>query len=166
MTTTGQAEEAPFLGGMEREPVETQKPVVREYTFSIARSLVNIHGLVHSVADVVSALAGKVRTLADGPIRDPESEYERGMRAGRRHYVNGDAHPREPNGEKRLLSWILGVLGALVVIALAGGFTLYGEFTALKATVATGMKAHEQRLARLEAERDQQRYRGTNAQSP
>jgi len=71
-------------------------------------------------------------------------------------YSNGDSRP--PNGEKRLLNWILGIVSGLAVIVVAASVTLYGEFTALKATVTTGMNAHEQRINRLEAERDQ-RYR-------
>src|SRR5687767_10844372 len=110
MTATPEATEKSWA--FEREPeLEAQKPVEREYTFSIARGLVHIHGMVHSVTDVVSALAGKVRTLADrGPADYAETEFERGVRLGARRvtYTNGDS--REPNGERRLLRWILGVL--------------------------------------------------------
>jgi hypothetical protein len=79
------------------------------------------------------------------------------------HYSNGNAP--QPNGEKRLLGWILVVLASLTVSAIVGGVTLYGEFTALKATVTTWMSAHEQRINRLEAERDQ-RYRTTQPGAP
>lgn len=66
------------------------------------------------------------------------------------NYNNGDTG----NGEKRLLRWILGVLSALAVLTIAGGVTLYGEFTALRATVTTGMNAHEQRIDRVEQRLD------------
>lgn len=78
-------------------------------------------------------------------------------RYGRWHveYNNGDKPP--PNGEKRLLWWILGVVSPLAVIVIVGGVSLYGEVRALNATLTTGMNAHEQRISRLEAERDQRR---------
>jgi hypothetical protein len=96
-----------------------------------------------------------------GPKDYAESDFERGVRMGSRRtiYANGDA--REPNGEKRLLKWILGIVGSLFVLATVGGITLYGEVSALKATVTTGMNAHEQRINRVE-----QRLDRTSANAP
>jgi hypothetical protein len=166
-TATGSAEESPFSAAMDRQPeiADPQKPVARDYTFSIARGLVNIHGMVHSVADVVSALAGKMRTLADRGPEDYEKPVEDmaervaqilAKKYAPRHvtYNNGDGGPSHGNGEKRLLKWILGIVGSLFVLAIVGGITLYGEFTALRATVTTGMNAHEQRLNRVEQRLD------------
>lgn len=186
-----QSEEA-FISGMEHEPepVEAQKPVWRDVHISTARNLFQTHSMSHSVRDIVHSvlelvtrLAARMKSVTDrGPndFEQPEDESTEQMaeRVARiiarrygapRHtaYNNGDTGDSgRGNGEKKLLSWILGILSALVVIALAGGFTLYGEFTALKATVATGMGSHEQRINRLEADRDQQRYRGANPTSP
>lgn len=124
-----------------------------EVTVRTGRNLWSIHGMTTRIVEAAGSALDKVRSLADrGPVDYAESEFERGVRAGSRTYVNGD--PREPNGEKRLLRWILGVLSALAVLTIVGGVTLYGEFTALKATVTTGMNAHEQRINRVEQRLD------------
>lgn len=54
------------------------------------------------------------------------------------------------NGEKRLLSWLLGITAILTASFIVGGIVLYGEFASLKATVASGLQSHEHRLDRLE----------------
>lgn len=162
-----QSEEA-FVRAMEHEPepVEAQKPVYREYTFSISRSLFRIDGMAHSVMEVVSKLAGKVRSLAD-PDRAPkdyvESDFERGVRAASRNvaYNNGDAAPDRGNGEKRLLSWILGVVATLLAGGIFGGVAMYGKLSSIE----KGQDGHEQRINRLEADRDQ-RYRSSQPAPP
>lgn len=155
-------QEVPFTAGMEREPPEGWREVT--VTLDAAgKKAWRLDGMLHRLVEIAGNALGKVRSLADrGPADYAESEFERGMRAGRRTiYTNGDS--REPNGEKRLLQWILGVLSTLVVLATAGGVTLYGKFTALEATVTTGMNAHEQRLNRVEQRLDRI---GTSANSP
>lgn len=138
MTTATGSEEVPFVRGMERAVDEDE-----------AEKIVSKFRLDGWITERIRGIWASMHQER-GPADYAESDFERGMRAGRRtSYVNGDA-PREPNGEKRLLQWILGVLSALVVLAIAGGVTLYGKFTALEATVTTGMSAHEQRLNRVE----------------
>jgi hypothetical protein len=131
MNVTTEATEKSWA--FEREPeVEAQKPVEREYTFSIARGLVHIHGMVHSVADVVSALAGKVRTLADrGPKDYAESEFERGVKAGVQY---GGYHESPKNGGSS--PWHKAILTIACGVALAGilgGVAMYGKLAAVEA---------------------------------
>lgn len=140
---TGSEGEVPFVRGMERAVDEDE-----------AEKIVSKFRLDGWITERIRGIWASMHQDRGPPDYATESEFERGMRAGRRtSYVNGDA-PREPNGEKRLLQWILGVLSALVVLATAGGVTLYGKFTALEATVTTGMSAHEQRLNRVEQRLD------------
>jgi hypothetical protein len=71
-------------------------------------------------------------------------------------YKNGDGERH--NGEKRLLTWILGVLGLLLVGGTGGVIAMYGKLSSIE----KGQEGHEQRINRLEQERDQ-RYRAPAA---
>jgi hypothetical protein len=64
-------------------------------------------------------------------------------------YNNGDGE-RPRNGEKRLLAWILGVLALLLVGGTGGVISMYGKLSSIE----KGQEGHEQRINRLEAERD------------
>lgn len=168
MTSSGAAEELPFIAAMEREPPNQDW---QEVTVSTGRKLWSIHGMAHRIFETLGLVQGRAEALAD---RGPE-DYERAdediaervasiiaRKYQPRHvsYNNGDG-ASSGNGEKRLLRWILGIVGSLFVLATVGGITLYGEFTALKATVTTGMNAHEQRINRVE-----QRLDRTSANAP
>jgi hypothetical protein len=114
MTTN--AEEAPFLSAMEREPqpVEAQKPVWREATFSITRNLWSMHAMSHRVLEVLGLVSGKVRTLADrGPDPDFDSRsYERGFTAGRQVIppnIGG------VNGNSKILTALVALNTALLI---------------------------------------------------
>jgi hypothetical protein len=165
MTTAAGAEEVSFLRAMEREPPKEDWHEVTIKVESLGRKVFAADGMV-------DRLHQKLRRMLNlrGPedFEKPEEDIaERVARILAKKYAtrqvtynNGDGSSHG-NGEKRLLRWILGVLSALVVLAIAGGVTLYGEFTALKATVTTGMTAHEQRLSRVE-----QRLDRTSANAP
>ncbi len=118
----------------------------------------------------VSTLIDKVATILHmkserGPRDHELNDHDIAERVARiierkfhpRHvtYNNGDGgERRESNGEKRLLTWILGVLGLLLVGGTSGVIAMYGKLTSIE----KGQESHEQRINRLEAERDQ-RYR-------
>jgi hypothetical protein len=156
---TTQAEEVPFLTGMEREP-EAEKSGWSETRVTVdARKLFQGDGMMWQLLRKIRLA---MAALSDRGHEDYElSDYERGVRAGSRHitYANGDS--REPNGEKRLLTWILGVLGLLLVGGVGSVVAMYGKLSSIE----KGQEGHEHRLNRLEADRDQ-RYRGANAASP
>lgn len=177
------AQEVPW--GFERkpedepQPVEAQKAVWREHAVGITRSLWIMHGMVHRVLDVLGLVGLKARSIADrGPDDFGEAEDASAERLAERvariiarrygpprHtvYNNGDAPSAgRGNGEKRLLTWILGVVGALLVGGVGGGIAMYGKLSSIE----KGQDGHEQRINRLEADRDQQRYRGANAGAP
>lgn len=110
-----QAEEMPLNFEREPEPAEAQKPVWREYTIGIGRNLTVIHGMAHSVMDVVSALAGKVRTLAErGPQDYAESDFERGVKAGSKFSSPNNYGGNNNNGQK--LGWLM---NAAILASLA-----------------------------------------------
>jgi hypothetical protein len=85
--TNAQAEERPFLTEMEREPEATdaQKPVWREHTFSITRSLFRIDGMAHRVLEVLGLVGLRAKSVADRGAKDyaEENDLERGIRLGR-----------------------------------------------------------------------------------
>jgi hypothetical protein len=66
-----------------------------------------------------------------------------------RIYNNGDGE-RGGNGEKRLLSWILTIVGLLLVGGVGSGIAMFGKLSAIE----KGQDGHEQRINRLEADRD------------
>jgi hypothetical protein len=143
--------EVPFVSGMEREP-EAQKPVIREYTFSIARGLVHIHGMVHSVADVVSALANKVRTLADrGPKDYVESEFERGVRTGVRY---GGYHEKPNGGGGNLKAVIIGCTIVLISGGIAGAIAFSNQFSEFRGQVLQWQKSMEAQQKQVESRID------------
>jgi hypothetical protein len=61
--------------------------------------------------------------------------------------------------DKRALNLILGMVGTLVVSAIAGGIAVYGKVSALEERVNGMMAAHEARLTRLENINERRRYR-------
>jgi len=73
------------------------------------------------------------------------------VRAGGQHYHEG-------GGDKRLLTWILGVLSVLTAAFIIGGITLYGEVRA----IARGQFDHDRRIESLERI-NERRYRGADA---
>lgn len=150
MTQATGAEEAHLDFEREPEPVDAQKPVAREYTFSIAHTLMGIHGLAHSVMDVVSAMAGKVRSVADGPLRDPESEYERGVKTGVRY---GGYH-EAPKGDRNLKSVIIGCTIALISGGIVGAIKFSNQFSEFRGQVLQWQKSMEAQQSQVEARLD------------
>lgn len=152
MTTN--AEEAPFIAAMEHEPqpMEAQKPLWREAEISVTRGLWRTHAMVHGVLEIVSRLAGKVRSLAERGPGDFEEErgYERGFTAGRkqaRKYNNGD----DESGIRR---WhlVLAVVSVVIPI-MTGAWTLSMQISAQSAMISTirdHQRAQDERATRVE----------------
>lgn len=165
MTTATGSEEVPFLSAMEREPPKEEWQEVTVKVESLGRKVFAADGMLHRILEKLGLAESKAKSLADrGPEDYEKPDEDVAERVARilarkyasRHvtYNNGDGSSSHGNGEKRLLKWILGIVGSLFVLATVGGVTLYGEFTALRATVTTGMNAHEQRLNRVEQRLD------------
>lgn len=93
--------------------------------------------------------------IADRVIRVIERKYGPPRHV---HYTNGDH--RNGNGEKRLLTWILGVLALLLVGGVGSVVGMYGKLSSIE----EGQRGHEQRINRLEQERDRLRSASPNAQ--
>jgi len=154
-TTTGDAEES------QQELKQSFIDWVKDWFRAdgrLARAVQDIEDLIPKLRGMVSHHGPKDYEESDHDIADRVERIISRRYRPSIAYSNGDSRP-PGNGEKRLLNWILGIVSGLAVIVVAASVTLYGEFTALKATVTTGMNAHEQRINRLEADRDQQRYR-------
>jgi hypothetical protein len=151
---TSSPQEVPFISAMEREPGYHKTTVTVD-----GRKLFRADGMLAELIRKIRLAMGMLPE--QGPKDYAESDFERGVRMGSRRtiYANGDA--REPNGEKRLLTWILGVLGLLLVGGVGSVVAMYGKLSSIE----KGQEGHEQRINRLEAARDQQ-YRGANAASP
>lgn len=136
MTTSEEA----FLSAMEREPapVEAQKPVWREAEISVTRGLWRTHAMVHGVLEIVSRLAGRVRSMAEhGPKDYAEDSYAQGFRDGRRQVPPNFGGVNNP--ESKWSTWILGIVGVLIAGAVIGltsaMFTMTDRMASVEAKV-------------------------------
>jgi hypothetical protein len=105
----------------ELEPVEAQKPVWREATISITRNLWSMHAMSHRVLEVLGLVSGKVLSMAEGPLRDPESEYERdsGPKAG--PWIR-----RRRQSMKRPTNWLAMGLAVMSILTTLGAWIWWG----------------------------------------
>lgn len=118
-----------------------------------------------AMARVLAAIRERLPGMASRADEDrgPE-DYERDdrevMRILRQLIArpSGNSYHEGGNGEKRLLTWILGVLALLLVGAVGGGIGMYGKLTAIE----RGLNDHDDRIDRLERF-NERRYRGADA---
>lgn len=107
------AEEAPLNFEREPEIAEPQKPLWREYTFVIGRSLFSIQSMAHAAMDAVSALGGKVRSVADrGPDDYAPSGYTQGFHDGRKAVP---PNMGGVNGSSKILTALVALNTALLI---------------------------------------------------
>jgi hypothetical protein len=135
----------------EPQPVEAQKPVWREATFSITRNLWSMHAMSHRVLEVLGLVSGKVLSMAEGSFRDPESEYERGRRDGQR-YSGG--YQEAPKGDGNLKSVIIGCTVVLVSGGIVGAITFSNQFSEFRGQVLQWQKSMEAQQKQVEARLD------------
>lgn len=142
MTTATGSAEVPFLSGMEREP--PKKEDWQEVTVTLdsaGKKAWRLDGMLHRILEVAGHAFGKMRSHGDrGPADYPESDFERGMRAGARipgHNYGGTVNP---NGSGKLVAWILGVFGAastlLLGLMLQSQYSLRADVSELKGQVS------------------------------
>lgn len=136
--TNAQTEEVPL--NYERQPkdeVPEQKPVWRDVTINITRSLWTMHGMAHRVLEILGLVGLQAKSLAErGPEDFAETSYARGLRDGARN-----AAPRNYGGVNGngWATWVLGIVGVLIAASVLGltsaMFTMSQKVASLEAKV-------------------------------
>lgn len=136
MTTSGQAEEVPFLSGFERTE-EPPKPGWQDVSVTVER----IGRKVFAADGMLDALLGKVRTMLNMRGPDPDyphgTDFERGFRAGAKNA--GPSNFGGVGGDTKWTTWVIGIVGMLIAAGVLGltsaMFTMTGRMASLETKV-------------------------------
>ncbi len=138
-----QADEVPFLSGMERDPdAEGEKPGWHDVTVKVGRDLWSLHGMAHAAKEIVSSLAQTVRSVAERGPKDyyEESGYERGVRDGAKLGGYHEAPKNLNGGNSSWQKWMVGLCGTLVTAGVIGIVVMYGKLSAVEANQVSQQK--------------------------
>jgi hypothetical protein len=140
MTTN--AEGAPFIAAMEREPEppETQTPGYHDVTVTldhIGRKVFRIDGMLW---DLFRRFRGLFSLAERGPNDFAESDFERGMRAGARYGGGYHEAPKQNGGNASWQKWMMTLFGVLAAIGIGGVVGMYGKLSAVAANQESQQK--------------------------
>lgn len=159
-----QAEEVPFLSGMERK----EEPTILQWRLDALHAKVDqlkeevvvpVKETAHAAMEGLKAAMKSISARGPDPDADPQGDED--LRTIMRAFVDMAKHAQRPsysNGGDTsgdLRKWIAGVGAALAAAFIIGAWTLSNQVASLTAKVEDvrdHQKATDDRLTRLEAE--------------
>jgi hypothetical protein len=141
MSTKAQAEEVPFLRGMDREPEAPEIPSHETTVIVDGRDIFRGHGMMWELLQIMRRALGMASMAERGPKDyDIENDFERGMKAGAQLGGYHEAPKHANGGNSSWQKWMMTLCGVLAATGILGVVGMYGKLSAVEANQVAQQK--------------------------